>query len=545
MPNACCRLERKPHCETTLPQSPKSHPRSTAIQEKPTNIVGCYARGGDALPRVLLPLRRLRLRPLRPQPRRPVLRPPSFLLPAAAHHRVRPPPLQRPVLPRREQSRHGIPLHRRLLAEVVQMLRAAANRKPPRPRPLSIPINIRGLDAAAEPETEPADRTTEVLTPAAALVAAEKQKGGPSVEEEAAVRVQAAARGFLARRSVRAVRRVEREAAAVGRIVAEKAAALRENGRARLAAGEVLMKMLLRLDAVRGAREYRRQVTRRLLALQDAVHALDPMAAPPSPEAGAHEAEPEAEVNEERETSPGDTFIDVCEPQDSDAEGEWEMVAEESADAPPRQEPPEQEVTTAAEAGAPGGVDTAGLAEMVAALCERSAQQSDVLERAVRQTEKETHLSGHPLENLVSITRRHFGANLPQNSKEHISKIDPYSRGSWPGIQLQVSRRLTPCANSVRSRCASMQHLGVESPGLTASSTGEARKHDYVDFDCSTNATTPLLFMSGFIDDRHGESNNSSGCSACQRRSLGFHARALTPRRHSGSFFYKNPDHDD
>nr|CAB3489845.1 unnamed protein product [Digitaria exilis]CAB3504708.1 unnamed protein product [Digitaria exilis] len=281
------------------------------------------------------------------------------------------------------------------LAEVVQMLRAAANRKPPRPRPLSIPINIRGLDAAAEPETEPADRTTEVLTPAVALVAAEKQKGGPSVEEEEA----AAARGFLARRSVRAVRRVEWETAAVGRIVAEKAAALRENGRARLAAGEVLMKMLLRLDGVRGAREYRRQVTRRLLALQDAVDALDPMAAPPSPEAGAHEAEPEAEVNEERETSPGDTVLDVCEPQDSDAEGEWEMVAEESADAPPRQEPPEQEVTTAAEAGAPGGVDTAGLAEMVAALCEQSAQQSavisaltqrvDVLERAVRQTEKE------------------------------------------------------------------------------------------------------------------------------------------------------------
>lgn len=40
-------------------------------------------------------------------------------------------------------------------------------------------------------------------------------------------------------------------------------------------------------------------------------------------------------------------------------------------------------------------------------------------------------------------------------------------------------------------------------------------------------------------------SDNSSGCSACQRSSVGFHARGLTPRCHPSSFFNKNSDHDD
>ena len=75
----------------------------------------------------------------------------------------------------------------------------------PRPRvessrPVSIPVRFVGSD----PE------------PAGVAAAAEvPRKWAPSAEE-AAVRVQAAARGFLARRSVLAVREVEREAAEAG-----------------------------------------------------------------------------------------------------------------------------------------------------------------------------------------------------------------------------------------------------------------------------------------------------------------------------------------
>ena len=94
-----------------------------------------------------------------------------------------------------------------------------------------------------------------------------------------------------------------------------------------------------------------------------------------------------------------------------EAEGEWEMVTEESAaadagdgsaapeDAELRQEPAgEEEEKKKAEDGAADGLDTRKVMEMVAALCERSAQQCAVigslaervnaLERAVRRVEE-------------------------------------------------------------------------------------------------------------------------------------------------------------
>ncbi|KAF8649017.1 hypothetical protein HU200_064442 [Digitaria exilis] len=324
-----------------------------------------------------------------------------------------------------------------------------------RARSVSIPVHFVGPNPDPERETKAATR------PRADPVAVAPVRRAPS-ETEAAVRLQAAARGFMARKSVRAVREVEREAEEIERKVEREAEELRgDDARARITVGEALMRLLLRLDAVRGAREYRRRVTKRVLALQDAVDALEPKAAPATaavvveeeneaepvavemaeedavdqevPDAADHggaendakEVADEMEVDGERgeDGELGAAAEDTAE-QPSDSanvpEGEWEAVTEEhaapaspaaarqevesrSADADgvpePRQEPPEQEVTTAAEAGAPGGVDTAGLAEMVAALCEQSAQQSavisaltqrvDVLERAVRQTEKE------------------------------------------------------------------------------------------------------------------------------------------------------------
>ncbi|CAO2148968.1 unnamed protein product [Urochloa humidicola] len=277
---------------------------------------------------------------------------------------------------------------------------------PPEAEAPANPIRIEGLDlGAADPEPE---REWEEGARRLAAVAVPVKWSPQSAEEAAAVRVQAAARGFLARRSVREVRRVEREAAAVGGIVREKAAALRANARARVAAGEVLMKMLLRLDAVRGARGYRRRVTTRVLALQDAVDALDPNAAPaPEPEAAVANEMPDAAVNggenaavdahANMEVDADVADVGKPEAEHPDAEGEWEMVAEETAAAAlaspeaPRQEPSGQDIT----AGASGGLDTRKLMEMVAALCEQNAQQRaviaalaervDALERTVRQ----------------------------------------------------------------------------------------------------------------------------------------------------------------
>ncbi|CAD6253958.1 unnamed protein product [Miscanthus lutarioriparius] len=320
----------------------------------------------------------------------------------------------------------------------------------PRPRvessrSVSIPVRFVGSDP------EPERRAARMPPPAAAV----PRKRAPSAEA-AAVRLQAAARGFMARKSVRAVREVEREAAEVAEKVARKAEALRGDGRARIAVGEALMKMLLRLDAVRGAREYRRRVTKRVLALQDAVDALEPKAAPDS-EAVAEENESEVtaemagesnstaatelpvdaehggeievkvaaetaadmevdgdrieietapEVVEESEKLLDGGNIDGDKPEGSDAEGEWEMVAEEaepttaaaSTEARPQEPMASEVMSRGGEAGtANSALDTRKVMEMVAALCEQNAQQCavigalaervDALERAVRRVE--------------------------------------------------------------------------------------------------------------------------------------------------------------
>ncbi|CAL5037704.1 unnamed protein product [Urochloa decumbens] len=304
----------------------------------------------------------------------------------------------------------------------------------PRPRvessrPVSIPVHFVGSDS------EPERRTAARMPPAVA------RKRAPSAEE-AVVRVQAAARGFLTRRSVRAVRAVEREADEIGEKIAREAEALRGDARARIGVGEALMKLLLRLDAVRGAREYRRRVTKRVLALQDAVDALESKPAPAAvaeedesgmtvemadesavdselPDVVEHSGkieetavagdeaggEPEG-VEETDQAQEEETKFDGRKPE-GDAEGEWEMVTEEPEPAtatpalPRPKEPAETEITRAAESGAAaagdGGVDARKLMEMVAALCERNAQQCavigalaervDALERAVRRAE--------------------------------------------------------------------------------------------------------------------------------------------------------------
>ena len=267
------------------------------------------------------------------------------------------------------------------------------------------------------------------------------RKPAPSAEE-AAVRVQAAVRGLLARRMVREVRMVERLAEAVAARVASEAEALRADARARIGLGEELMRLLLRLDGVRGAREYRRRVTRRVLALQDAVDALE--AAPAVVTADAPEvqdAEEEAESGMEPDLPVEDNTVsdflaaettdtaamevDAASPvvvdeaghtetelvaegeKASEAEGEWEMVATGDGDvftgeedpAPPKAQQQQQEqVQEEKKTVTTDGLDAKKLMEMVAALCERSAQQCaligalaervDTLERAVRRVEE-------------------------------------------------------------------------------------------------------------------------------------------------------------
>jgi hypothetical protein len=218
---------------------------------------------------------------------------------------------------------------------------------------------------------------------------------------------------------------------------------------------------VLRLDAVRGVREYRKRVTRKVLALQDAVDALeakpaqaeasaaaeslavetvelseahaavDGGMAPELPQPGEQdvqigsdiEADPSAaeataemdmEVDGGRAEEPDSAAAETIAAESAmvdelgaEAEGEWEMVTGDDALAGENTPPKAQQQEAASgeekeekktEAATADGLDAKKVMEMVAALCERSAQQCaligalaervDTLERAVRRVEE-------------------------------------------------------------------------------------------------------------------------------------------------------------
>ncbi|CAM0944096.1 unnamed protein product [Alopecurus aequalis] len=318
-------------------------------------------------------------------------------------------------------------------------------------------IEVTGPDpepkrSTARPCAPPANTAVpkKSAAPSAKEAAATVQAAAPKKSaDEAAVMVQAAARGLLARRMMREVRAVERQAEVIAARVVAEAEALRANPRSRIGVGEELMRLVLRLDAVRGVREYRRRVTRKVLALQDTVDALEampaqaadtpaaaePMAAddavesemaPELPQTGEQgvqieddiaadssaTAEMEMDVDAARAEDAATESIaaELVEEQTAEAEGEWEMVTGDDDDAfagePKVQEQEaageetEEEKKTEekkTEAAAADGLDAKKVMDMVAALCERSAQQCeligalvqrvDTLERALQRME--------------------------------------------------------------------------------------------------------------------------------------------------------------
>jgi hypothetical protein len=163
----------------------------------------------------------------------------------------------------------------------------------------------------------------------------------------ATARVQAAARGC------RRLRVVEWVAEDITGRVAREVQALHGDAKARIRVGDELMRLLLRIDAVRGARDYRRRVARRVLKLQDDVNALEQSPVVEEVEAEAADlsgseennskmedklaaemaTEVEVEVDGDRAVRDGVESMNLGtdEPADEDAKGhcQWELVAEE------------------------------------------------------------------------------------------------------------------------------------------------------------------------------------------------------------------------
>ncbi|CAL9120447.1 unnamed protein product [Musa acuminata var. zebrina] len=90
-----------------------------------------------------------------------------------------------------------------------------------------------------------------------------------AVRSSAAVAIQRFFRGHMVRKNVSIVSQVAMKVEEIDRRVRTEVERLRADPKERLRMGETLMSLLLRLDSVRGVRDYRKKTIRRVIAVQD------------------------------------------------------------------------------------------------------------------------------------------------------------------------------------------------------------------------------------------------------------------------------------
>ncbi|KAJ4794942.1 BAG family molecular chaperone regulator 5 [Rhynchospora pubera] len=129
----------------------------------------------------------------------------------------------------------------------------------PKPRVVSIPIQFVNSDAVA---MQPPTVSTAPVAPA---------RPSPDV---AAVKLQKVIRGFLVRKNFGIVRKIEAEAEGIGEEIARDEKVLEKEVKARIRVGEMLMNLLFRLDSIRGVRDYRKKVIRKVISLQELVDSI-------------------------------------------------------------------------------------------------------------------------------------------------------------------------------------------------------------------------------------------------------------------------------
>ncbi|KAK1257411.1 hypothetical protein QJS04_geneDACA023727 [Acorus gramineus] len=138
----------------------------------------------------------------------------------------------------------------------------------------------------------------------------------------AVLKIQKVFRGHLVRKNVRTVRSIDAEIDGVARILSDSADLLRSSEKERLRLGEALMRLLLKLDSVRGVREYRRKITRRAVSLQEKIDSIA-SAGDPCPA--------DAPETDAPDVSSPDGAAETLETEEADVAGEeWMLVESES-----------------------------------------------------------------------------------------------------------------------------------------------------------------------------------------------------------------------
>ncbi|KAH7683249.1 Lung surfactant protein D coiled-coil trimerization domain-containing protein [Dioscorea alata] len=129
--------------------------------------------------------------------------------------------------------------------------------QPTKPKIISVPVHFVNSDDTPIREPRP------------------KPVRDPKAERLAAVmRIQRITRGFLVRKNLRAVKKIEAEVEEIRRRIEAAQDLVRRDEKERLRLNEMLMRLLFRLDSVRGVRDYRKRVIRKVIALQEAVDSM-------------------------------------------------------------------------------------------------------------------------------------------------------------------------------------------------------------------------------------------------------------------------------
>ncbi|KAJ6801460.1 uncharacterized protein M6B38_198000 [Iris pallida] len=153
----------------------------------------------------------------------------------------------------------------------------------------------------------------------------------------AAVKIQRHLRGLLVRRKVEAVRRIEVDVDEIERRIQRDLDLLLGEEKERIRTNEMLMALLLRLDSVRGVREYRKKVIRRVILLQETVDSLSAAAKPEDTgEKPLEDTEVQPETDRDREL-PEETLIN----QELEINETLETSPEEISSVPDRGTPEE------------------------------------------------------------------------------------------------------------------------------------------------------------------------------------------------------------
>ncbi|KAI0491602.1 hypothetical protein KFK09_025862 [Dendrobium nobile] len=190
------------------------------------------------------------------------------------------------------------------------------------PKVINIPVQFIGTD----------ERTTKMSPATPALVPSEEAR------MSAAVTIQRAVRGFVVRKNARVVRQVAAEVDEMERMLKEEEAKIRMDARERLRVNEALMALLLRLDTVRGVREFRKKIIRRVITLQETIDSISPAADGTTPAIGiaedreysSSEAAEESLIDNEKEA---DQTLDQDE-ETNGADKELEMEIHPSVGSP-------------------------------------------------------------------------------------------------------------------------------------------------------------------------------------------------------------------